>query len=116
MPMFRVAGRPTSGSQNSFASNRSGVPFPLAPPDLRDESRFSASRLRGCPPSSRVLDEVRFVAQIGGELLDVEGPVESGVQLLRVDEEADFNGLAGKEASDEWIEATHDCPLYSGAA
>jgi hypothetical protein len=50
--------------------------------------------------SSRVRDQIRLVVQAGGEFVDVEGTVESRAQLVTVNQQPDFSGLADKQASD----------------
>ena len=45
-------------------------------------------------------DEIGFVFQLGGEFLNLEGPVESGAYFLGIDQKANFDGLAGEESSD----------------
>jgi hypothetical protein len=61
--------------------------------------------------SSWVPDQIRFVVQLGSEFFDIEGPVESCVQFLRVNEEGDFGGLSGEESPDVRVDAAHDRPF-----
>jgi hypothetical protein len=63
-----------------------------------------------------VRDQIRLVVQAGGEFVDVEGTVESRAQLVTVNQQPDFSGLAGKQPCDARIEPPHDGPFGRRAA
>ena len=65
---------------------------------------------------SGVRGEECLVGQAGGEPLDIEGLVETGVQLLAIGQKADLGSLARKQPSETWVKPTHYCPLGLGAA
>ncbi len=61
-------------------------------------------------------DQIRLVVQAGGEFVDVEGTVDSRTQLVTVNQQTDFSGLAGKQPCDARVEPPHDGPRGGRAA
>ena len=67
-------------------------------------------------PRSGVCGEECLVGQVGGELLDIEGPIKAGVKSLRIGEKTDLVRLPREQTSNARVEPTHQRPLPGGAA
>src|SRR6185295_5469490 len=67
-------------------------------------------------PRSGVCGEECLVDQVGGELLDIEGPIKAGVKSLRIGEKTDLVRLPREQTSNARVESTHQRPLPGGAA